>query len=150
MKMKRLLIAALTLAFVTGLQPQAAHAQESSWNTFWSWFSHGQDPRLAVDGAAVGIGTGVASYYLTKKRGAYPPRRPVTALAAYGITTGACVVLYPMLGTVLLNRPLTPREAYVGMGDCVVPFIGGWFVDRILPHDAWTDGTPVAPARHHG
>ena len=59
------------------------------------------------------------------------------------------MVLYPIIGTVWLNRPLTPREAYVGMANCAVPFIGGWIVDAILPHDAWTDGTPPKPMRHH-
>lgn len=146
--MKRLILAALALVFVIGLQPQAARAQESSWNQFWSWFSHGEDPHLTTAGVSVGIGTSVASYFLTKKQG-HPGVRPMTALAAYGVTTAACTVIYPMVGTVLLNRPLTPREAYVGLGDCIVPFIGGWLVDRVLPHDAWTDGLPPPkPGRH--
>jgi hypothetical protein len=29
-----------------------------------------------------------------------------------------------------------------------VPFIGGWLVDTYLPHDAWTDGTPVKKTAH--
>jgi hypothetical protein len=58
------------------------------------------------------------------------------------VTSAAFAVVYPMVGTVVLNRPLTPREAYVGMAGWVVPFIGGWLVDAALPHDAWTDGLP--------
>jgi hypothetical protein len=42
---------------------------------------------------------------------------------------------------------LTPREAYVGTADCVVPFIGGWLIYPALPHDAWTDGLPQKTAR---
>jgi hypothetical protein len=49
----------------------------------------------------------------------------------------------------MINRPLTPREAYTGIADCVVPFVGGWIVDTMLPHDAWTDGKPVKKVRHH-
>ena len=48
-----------------------------------------------------------------------------------------------------MNRPLTPREMYDGVGDCIVPFIGGYIVDAMLPHDAWTDGTPPQPVHHH-
>ena len=99
-------------------------------------------------GAAVGAGTGAAGYYLTQKHGT-PPHRFMSFGTAYAVTTYACAVVYPFVGTVMLNRPLTPREMYDGVGDCIVPFIGGYIVDAMLPHDAWTDGTPPAPARHH-
>jgi hypothetical protein len=33
------------------------------------------------------------------------------------------------------------------MAECAVPIIGGWVVDAILPHDAWTDGLPQKTAR---
>lgn len=65
------------------------------------------------------------------------------------MTAAGCIALYPIIGTLVLNRLLTPREAYVGMAECVVPVIGGWFVDAILPHDAWTDGTPPKKVRRH-
>ena len=149
--MKRLLLAALALIFVIGLQPQAARAETSTptwnWNTLWYWISHGQDPRLVYSGWTVGIGTGIASYIMTEKHG-NPAVRHVSYGTAYGVTTGACLVVYPMLATVWLNRPLTPREAYTGFGDCIVPFVGGWIVDAMLPHDAWTDGVPPKPVRH--
>jgi hypothetical protein len=146
--MKRFVVAALALVMVIGLQPQAARAQDNnSWNTFWAWLSHGGDPRLAVGGIAIGAGTTVASYYMTKKHG-YPPHRFSSVGAAMAVTTYACAVVTPFVGTVLLNRMLTPREMYIGVGDCIVPFIGGWLVDTYLPHDAWTDGTPPVKAHH--
>ena len=146
--MKRIILAALALILVIGWQPQSAHAANANPdcnNGFISWLNHGQDCHLFYGGVGIGIGTAVASYYLTKKHG-YPGHQPVTALEAYGITTYACAVLYPFVGTVLLNRPLTPREMYIGVGECVVPFLGGWLVDQWLPHNAWVDGTPTA---HH-
>ena len=139
--MKRTMVAALALMFAIGLTPQAARAQDNNWNTFWAWLTRGQDPRLFWGGVGIGIGTDVAGYYLTKKHGT-PPHRPMSAWGAYGVTTYACAVVYPFVGTWLLNRPLTPREMYDGVGDCVVPFVGGMIVDAMLPHDAWTDGTP--------
>jgi hypothetical protein len=146
--MKRFFLAALALVMAIGLQPRTARAQDltTNWNTFVSW--HGQDPRFFYGGTGIGIGTGVASYYLTKKHG-FPAHRPVSTGAAYGITTFACAVATPFVDTVLLHRPLTPREMYTSVGDCIVPFIGGWLVDQVLPHDEWTDGTPPKKP-HHG
>jgi hypothetical protein len=98
---------------------------------------------MGVGGAAAG-----ASYAMTRKHG-NPPVRHVSLGTAYGVTAFGCAVVYPIVATVVLNRPLTPREAYVGMADCVVPFIGGWLVDASLPHDAWIDGLPEKTARRH-
>jgi hypothetical protein len=147
--MKRLIIAALALFLVVGLQPQAARAQsqpQSSWNNLLYWLSHGQDYRLMYSGWAVGAASGAVSYWGTQKHG-NPGVKHMSYGTAYGVTTAGCVVIYPIVATIWVNRPLTPREAYTGMADCVVPFIGGWIVDAILPHDAWTDGTPVKPVR---
>lgn len=149
--MKRLIFAALTLFLAMGLQPQSAHAAgtNTDCNTgFLNWLSHGQDCRLFYGGVGIGIGTAAASYSLTRKHGT-PPHRTMSFGAAYGVTTYACAVIYPFVGTVLLQRPLTPREMYVGVGECVVPFVGGWLVDQWLPHTAWIDGTPPPRVRHH-
>jgi cytochrome bd-type quinol oxidase subunit 2 len=146
--MKRLFFAALALALMVSLQPQPAHAQDNSWNTFWTWINHGQDPRLTVVGIGVGAAATGASYAMVKKHG-NPPVRHVSYGTAYGVTTFGCMVVYPMVATVVLNRPLTPREAYIGMAECAVPIIGGWIVDSILPHDAWTDGVPQKTAQRH-
>lgn len=148
--MKRTIIAALALVFALGLLPQSAHAQSSnSTNPFWTSIFGNQNPALITPGVGIGVAAGVSSYYLSKKHGT-PAVRTMSPGVAYGVTSYACMVVYPMIGTVWLNRPLTPREAYVGMANCVVPVIGGWIVDRILPHDAWTDGTPATKAGHHG
>jgi hypothetical protein len=143
--MKRALIAAMALLLLVGLQPQAARAQGQNPacnNGFISWLNHGEDCHLFFGGLGIGIGTGVAGYYLTKKHG-YPGHASLSTGLAYGATTYACAALYPIVGTWLLNRPLTPREMYIGVGECVVPFIGGWLVDTYLPHTAWTDGRPA-------
>jgi hypothetical protein len=141
--MKRFSLAALALILVVGLQPQSARADD-----LWTFLFGHQDPRLTGVGIAIGAGAGAASWELTRKHGT-PYVRHVSYGAAYGVTTFACAVLYPIVGTIVINRMLTPREAYTGIADCVVPIIGGWIVDAMLPHDAWTDGTPPKPVRHH-
>jgi hypothetical protein len=136
------------VATIVTLSGQAARAQDNNspanWNAFWNWFSHGQDPRLTTTGIGIGVGADVAAYLLTQKHGG-SGARSMTSLGAYGLTSFGCIAVYPIVGTLVLNRPLTPREAYVGMADCVLPFIGGWLVDASLPHDAWTDGLPPSP-----
>lgn len=138
--MKRFILAALALTMALGMQPKAAQAQDTygSWN-FLSWWGHGQDPRLTAAGIGIGIGTGVGAYLLTKKHG-NPGTTRVTTLGAYGITTGACMVATPFIYTVAVNRPLTYREVYMGMADCIVPFIGSYLVNAYLPHTVLYDG----------
>jgi hypothetical protein len=149
--MKRFILAALALMLAMGLQPQSARAASPAPDcnnmSLMNWLTHGQDCRLFFGGVGIGIGTTVISYYATKKHGT-PAHRPMSVGAAYGVTTFGCAVAYPFVGTFLLNRPLTPREMYIGVAECVVPFVGGWLVDTYLPHDAWTDGTPVKKVAH--
>jgi len=151
--MKRLLLAAVAGAFMVGLALQPAHAQAqpqaygwNGWNSFWAWWSHGRDPRLTAVSIGVGAASTGASLAATHHHQGHFGNG--VFISAWAVTSGLCAVVYPMVGTVVLNRPLTPREAYVGMADCVVPFIGGWLVDAALPHDAWTDGSPPTARRH--
>ena len=147
--MKRFIFAALALVLALGLQPQAARAQNTSTNPFWTSIFGGPNPALVTPGVGLGIATSVASYLMTEKHG-NPGVRHVSYGTAYGVTSFACMVVYPFIGTIWLNRPLTPREAYVGMANCAVPIIGGWLVNAWLPHTAWVDGTPPPkPKWHH-
>jgi len=41
------------------------------------------------------------------------------------VTTGACLALSPIVGTLMVQRELTFREAYALGADCLVPFVGG-------------------------
>lgn len=149
--MRRTILAALVLLLAAGLQPGTAQAQTAApkygySNPFWDLLVGKEDPRLATPGAFLGAAGLATSYFLTQKHG-NPGVQTMSGATAWGVTTAGCVVLYPILGTIVLNRPLTPREAYVGMANCIVPFIGGWITEAVLPHDAWTDGLPAKPVR---
>lgn len=65
----------------------------------------------------------------------------LTRLGAYGVTTIGCAVVSPMVATVVLNRPLTNREAGVLIGSCVVPIVGGWLVNEAYnANPSWEPG----------
>lgn len=149
--MKRLILAALALVFVMGLQPQAARAQSNTQPNnanVWTWLWGNQDPRLT----GVGIGLGAAATAVSFAATAHHHARFGNGvfISAWAATAAGCAAVYPIVGTIVVNRPLTPREAYVGIANCFVPIVGGWLVDAWLPHDAWTDGLPPPKkARHH-
>lgn len=134
--------AAVILAI--GLHSQAVRADE---NPLWRFLFGHDDPRLTATGIGLGIASTGASYALTHKHGV-PAVRTMSPGAAFGVTTFGCMVLYPIIGTIALQRELTPREAYSGILGCVVPFIGGWIVDQTLPHNAWYDGVPAGRPSH--
>lgn len=68
----------------------------------------------------------------------------LTRLGAYGATTIGCAAVSPMVATVVLDRPLTMREAHVLVGSCVVPIVGGLLVSAIWDaHPQWEPGRPM-------
>ena len=127
------------------LSSQVVRAQDANG---WNWLFGRQDPRLAVTGIAIGVGTD-AAYLALRHRVHYGTTniRPITVLGALTITTIACGAIFPIVGTMVVNRPLTTREVWTGLGDCVVPFIGGWFVEAVFHGQPWYEGTPVRVAR---
>ncbi len=136
--------AALILAI--GLQSQAVRAQD---NPILKFLFGNQDPRLTATGIGIGAAATGASYALTHKHGV-PATRIASPGFAYAITSFGCAVVYPIIGTIVLHRELTPREAYAGIAGCFIPFIGPWIVERTLPHTAWNDGiSPGLSPRHH-
>ena|SRR5579872_2271394 len=147
--MSRHLFRIVALVLALGLQSQVASAQTSSWN----WLFGQQDSRLTASSIVVGAAADGAYWAMRRKvwYGGIRTHHFISQWGAYGISSVGCAALFPIVGTIWVNRPLTPREAYVGIANCFVPFIGGWFVEAYLPHTAWYDGTParVVHVRHH-
>lgn len=136
-------LAAAVLAMT--LSSQAVRAQD--WNA-WTWLFGRQDPRLTVTGIGLGIGAD-AGYLALQKRHGMLRMRTATPLAAFGLTTVGCAAAFPIVGTLWLNRPLTTREVYTGMADCVVPFVGSWLVEAAYHGQPWYEGTPAPSMGHH-
>jgi hypothetical protein len=144
--MYRYALRAAALILAIGLQSQAVRAED---NPILKFLLGNQDPRLIATSIGIGAAATGASYALTHKHGV-PATRLASPGFAYGITSFGCAVAYPIIGTIMLHRELTPREAYRGIAGCFVPFIGPWIVDNTLPHTAWYDGTPTGhPSRRH-
>lgn len=136
--MYRKLLSAAAVILAIGLHSQAVRAED---NPILNFLFGRQDPRLTATGIGVGLAATGASYAMTHKHGV-PATRFASPGVAFAVTSYGCAVVYPIIGTIVLNRPLTPREAYSGIAGCIVPFIGSWIVDNALPHTAWYDGMP--------
>jgi hypothetical protein len=108
---------------------------------------HKVDPRIK----AVGIGVGAASTvgFLALNDWHWNRNSPnssgFTTFGAYVVATAGCVVLSPMLATVVVQRPLTFREAHVLVAGCIVPFIGPMLVNAA--YDANPHWEPRPPSR---
>lgn len=99
---------------------------------------HRPDPRLTA--VSIGVGAaGTAAYFgINDWKWRWNNGSGLTALGAWGMLTIGCAAISPMVGTAVLNRPLTNREAGVLIGSCVVPIIGGWLVNAAYDaHPEW-------------
>jgi hypothetical protein len=142
MNRKFIVFAALVAAFAFACQTAQAHGPRN------------HDKKKL---AAVAIGVGAAStagfFALNNWRwngwDTHGTAGGLTRLGAYGATTIACAAVSPMVGTVVLQRPLTMREAHVLVGSCVVPIVGGLLVNAIWDaHPEWEPAQPVHHRRH--
>jgi hypothetical protein len=75
----------------------------------------------------------------------------IPQLGAYAGTTIGCMALSPMVATMVVNRPLTMREAHVLVASCVLPIIGGWLVNEAYDaHPEWEAGDAPPALKHPG
>ncbi len=97
------------------------------------------DPRLSAASFGVGIAT-TAGFFALRNWQLHNKGR-LNGLGVNGAavaTTGACLALSPIVGTLMVQRELTFREAYALTADCIIPFIGGWLVNRAFDaHPEW-------------
>ncbi|RDV05164.1 hypothetical protein [Undibacter mobilis] len=118
--MKRFVALAAALIAATTLTLQSAEAGKRRTHI---------DNRLKV----VALGTGAAAtvgYFAINEwkwkwqDGIFPGQ-----WGAIAGTTMGCAAVSPMIGTVVVGRPLTQREGHVLIGSCIVPIIGGYLVN---------------------
>lgn len=100
---------------------------------------HTDDPRLKV--ASFGVGTASTVGYFALRDWRLRGHGRVHGLSTGGaaaVTTLGCVALSPIVGTLMVQRELTFREAYGLTADCLIPFIGAWLVNKAFDaHPEW-------------
>jgi hypothetical protein len=97
------------------------------------------DPRLQATSIGVGAATTVGFFALRdwKLHGNHRVNG-LTSVGAAVVTTAGCLALSPIVGTLLVGRELTFREAYGLTADCLIPFIGAWLVNKAFDaHPEW-------------
>jgi hypothetical protein len=142
MNRKSAIVAAAIAAFVFASQSAQAGGRHHH--------RHG-DKRIAAVALGVGAASTAAYFAINDwKWNGWDNGSGLTRLGAYGVTTLGCAAVSPMVATVVVNRPLTNREAHVLIASCVVPIIGGLLVNAAYDaHPEWEPGyTP--DARRHG
>lgn len=115
--------------------------------------AHGDKKKIAA--VAIGVGAASTASYFALNKWSWSwngngTTGGLTRLGAYGAVTLGCAAVSPMVATVVLNRPLTMREAHVLVGSCVVPIVGGLLVDAVWDaNPQWEAGAaPARKARH--
>jgi len=107
------------------------------WVAPWGWWWSGQrDPAVANAQTVVG-GASLGAYFAIKDGGNSVFNN---SGAAWGVTTFGCAVVSPIVATAWANRNLTRREVWVMSANCVVPELGGWWVNAVLdanPNPLW-------------
>lgn len=141
MKRTSIILAAAVAAFV--LVCQSANAQ--------SLFNQKGDPRLQAVSLGVGAGATVGLLALNKWRFLHWESSVLSEGGAYALTTVGCMAAAPIIGTIVVNRPLTMREGHVMFASCLIPIVGGWIVNAAYDaHPEWEAGSAPEPTmRHH-
>jgi len=99
------------------------------------WWSNQRDPAVATATLVVG-GAATGAYFAVKDGGGVLGNSG----AAWGVTSFGCMVVSPIVATAWANRPLTRREVWTMSASCIVPFLGGWWVNAVLdanPNPLW-------------
>jgi uncharacterized membrane protein YidH (DUF202 family) len=140
--MKRVaLIAAVIAAFAFTAQSADAGGRHR----------HHIDKRLTAVSIGVGAASTAAYFGINNWQwNGWNNSSGLTRAGAWGITTMGCAAVSPMVGTVVLNRPLTYREAHILIADCVIPFVGGWLVNEAYNSGVlWAPDEKVEKKHHH-
>jgi hypothetical protein len=134
--MKKQLLVAAAAALILSALPAKAD---------WVWPWSVRDPKLATSNFLVGAAA-TGGYFALRHHHRGNARWHGTvhsAAGAYVATSIGCAAVSPMIGTLVLNRPLTQREVGVSTANCFLPFIGGMLVNAAWEaHPEWSGPPP--------
>ena len=138
----RLAIVVAAVAAIAFTTPKA--------NAGWHHHHHHHIGKLAAVSIGVGAASTASYFAINHWHWAWQGNAAITQWGAIGATTIGCLVVAPMLGTLVMDRPLTIREVHVMAGSCVIPIIGGMLVNAAYDaHPEWDGGGPRWHKHHH-
>jgi hypothetical protein len=137
MNRKIAVFAAAVAAFAfTATAAQAAHRHK--------------DFRLKAVSIGVGAASTAAYFGFNNWHWKWQGNAVISQGGAIAITTVGCMAVSPIVGTIVVNRELTQREAHVMAASCIVPIVGGWLVNAAYDaHPEWEPGAKPHKMRHH-
>ena len=101
-------------------------------------YKHRVDRRIRGVALAVGAASTATYFGINNWRWKWNNANSISSGGAYALTTIGCMAASPIVATLVVNRPLTMREAHVLTGSCIVPIIGGWIVNKVWDaHPEW-------------
>ena len=113
--------------------------------------SNKMDPQLVTVGIATGVAATVGFFALNNWTWNSSWNAPsgtagLTVAGAYAVTSVGCAVVAPMIGTVVVKRPLTAREANLLVTGCFIPIVGPLVLNAVYDaNPQWF--APPAPVR---
>lgn len=124
--------AALAAFAFTGQSAQAGS------RTLWDEINPFAGP-IATAGTAAGAGTTAGFFAINHWKWNWDAAAAgISQAGAITLTTVGCAAIAPMIGSALVGRPLTYREAGKLTVGCVLPIIGPMIVDKLYDdHPDW-------------
>ncbi len=114
---------------------------------WWGWWAAQpwtvRDPQLARSNFVVGAGATGAYFALRSghRTGSWLSSKGGhgihSASGAFIATSAACAAVSPIVGTIVTQRELTQREVFVSTANCVVPVLGGWWMNYWFDYYGW-------------
>ncbi len=100
---------------------------------------------VSTAGTIAGVGTTAAYFAINDWKWKWDAASAgISQAGAITLTTVGCAAIAPMIATVLLERPLTYREAGKLTVGCVIPIIGPIIVDKLYDDNPdWEKVHPV-------
>lgn len=141
--MKKILLTLATLVVAFGMLGQTAEAAKKKTKvvvTPYAWWWQGpwtvRDPRLAASNFWVGAGS-TGAYFALRDGHRHTAHGIRSGGAAYVAASVGCAAVSPIIGTLVVNRPLTQREVFVSTGNCFLPIVGGWMMNAWFDQNGW-------------
>lgn len=113
-------------------KPAPAASRNAPLSLIPEWLTGEMDPPLAVSNLVVS-GAATGAYFAMEGTSTMLGDKG----SAWAATTLGCMALSPIIGTLVVNRPLTQREVFASTAGCALPIVGPWLINRWFDHNGW-------------